>query len=258
MSNIQKLLDIMDALRDPDDGCPWDLAQSFETIAPFTIEEAYEVADAIARGEPDELCDELGDLLFQVVFHAALARDAGWFDFDAVCEAISGKLVRRHPHVFAGAAAADETEAEQRWEAMKAAERSRRRAAGALDGIPAALPALSRALKLGRRASRVGFDWQDTAGVRAKLDEELAELDSAAAADDPAALADECGDLLFTLASYCRKHGIDPEEALRHANRKFERRFRAMERASAASLETLEAAELDVLWEAAKVDTAGP
>jgi nucleoside triphosphate diphosphatase len=254
---LGELLALMAQLRDPERGCPWDREQTFRSIAPYTVEEAYEVADAIERDDPVQLRDELGDLLFQVVFHARLAEERGWFGFADVAESIHGKLVRRHPHVFAGAA----TEAHKlprEWEAHKARERAA--AAGGeretLGGVPRSLPALMRAAKLGRRAARVGFDWPDAAGARAKVDEELTELDAALAAGGGAA-ADELGDLLFAIVNLSRHLGIDAETALRGAHSKFERRFRHMEqraRERQLSLEQLTAAEWDELWREAKLN----
>jgi nucleoside triphosphate diphosphatase len=258
---LAQLLALMARLRDPQRGCPWDLEQSFRTIAPYTIEEAYEVADAIERDDPAQLRDELGDLLFQVVFHARMAEERGWFGFAEIAESIHGKLVRRHPHVFAGAA----TEAHQlprEWETHKARERAAAAAGGeggdrgTLGGVPQALPALMRAAKLGRRAARVGFDWPDAAGARAKVCEELAELD-AALAHDTAAAAGELGDLLFAIVNLSRHLQIDPETALRGANAKFESRFRHMEqlaRERGLTLERLTASEWDELWREAKLN----
>jgi tetrapyrrole methylase family protein/MazG family protein/ATP diphosphatase len=250
-SPIERLRGVMARLRNPDGGCPWDIEQTFETIAPYTIEEAYEVADAIGSGEPQQIRDELGDLLFQVVFHARIAEERGWFDFDAVATAIHDKLVRRHPHVFAGTAFA-----KANWEEQKARERAasaKRRgdAASILDDIPRALPALSRAAKLGKRASRVGFDWPDVAGIREKLNEELGELDAEIAAARTDATAEELGDALFTLVNLARKLDVDAEQALRAANEKFERRFKHMEELSrnrGMSLDALSPAEWDALW----------
>lgn len=254
---VDALLALMARLRDPERGCPWDLEQTFATIAPFTIEEAYEVADAIERDEPGRLRDELGDLLFQVVFHSRMAEERGWFDFADVAESIHAKLVRRHPHVFAGAPIAAE-DLGREWEAQKARERAASAAhagdQGTLGGIPHALPALMRAAKLGRRAARVGFDWPDAAGVRTKVDEELAELDAAPGSDEAAA---ELGDLLFATVNLGRHLGIDPEAALRAANAKFERRFRSMEQLAAGhgrALESLSPTEWDELWHAAKLN----
>lgn len=234
---MRDLLEIMRRLRDPDGGCPWDLEQDFSTIAPYTIEEAYEVADAIANGTPADLCDELGDLLFQVVFHAQMAAEASDFTFDDVVTAICDKMIRRHPHVFADA---DERDAEQQtvaWEDVKAQERANKRAAKAdnaptsvLDDVPLALPALMRAEKLSKRAARLGFDWPDSDAVFEKLDEEIGETREAIAQKSKFAMQDEIGDILFTVVNLARKEGIDPEEALRHANRKFDQRFRAVEK----------------------------
>ena len=255
MADINKLLEIMARLRDPQSGCPWDVEQTFETIAPYTIEEAYEVADAISRDALDDLRGELGDLLFQVVFHARMAEEAGAFAFNDVVAAIVDKLERRHPHVFGTEEERQRGAEAGSWERIKAAER----AAGgdgtpvsALDDVPLALPALNRATKLGKRASAVGFDWPDVAGVREKVSEELAELDEAA---DPAAVREELGDLLFSVANLARHLGVDPEQALVGANAKFERRFRGMEgeaRATDTDLAGLSVAELEALWEQQK------
>lgn len=247
----------MARLRDPVSGCPWDRQQDFATIAPYTIEEAYEVADAIDRGDIPGLRDELGDLLFQVVFHARMAEEQGDFGFNDVVLAICAKLERRHPHVFGGAQAGDADAQRSAWEAHK--EQERRAAAptppSALDGVGLALPALARAAKLGRRAARVGFDWPDVAGVRDKLTEELAELDDARAGGDAGAIRDEVGDLLFTVVNLARHLDVDPEDALRAANRKFEGRFRHLEaavRATGRDVADCSAAELDARWTAAK------
>ncbi len=214
----------MAALRDPVHGCPWDQVQTFDTIAPYTIEEAYEVADAIARRDLAALPDELGDLLFQVVYHSRMAEEAGLFGFADVARAITDKMIRRHPHVFAGAEAAPGS-----WDAHKQAERRARAEHGTLAGIPAGLPALTRALKLTQRAGRVGFDWPDAGPVLEKLEEEIAEVRAELPGADPARLADEVGDLLFVAANLARKLGLDPEACLRGANDKFERRFTAVE-----------------------------
>jgi nucleoside triphosphate diphosphatase len=276
------LLELMARLRDPVNGCPWDCEQTFATIAPYTIEEAYEVADAIDRGDPAQLRDELGDLLFQIVFHSRMAEERGWFDFAAVATAIHAKLVRRHPHVFAGAAREGVESQTRNWEELKARERAQRATGqreadtSALADVPKALPALVRAAKLGRRAARVGFDWQEPAQVRDKVIEELREVDEAVAeaTTAPAAdvgspappdvggdtsargrIAEEIGDLLFAIANWTIHLKIDPEEALRAANTKFETRFRHMEslaRARGARLESLTAAEWDDLWRKAK------
>src|SRR6266478_2842563 len=229
------LLELMARLRDPERGCPWDVRQTFATIAPYTIEEAYEVADAIERGDPAQIRDELGDLLFQVVFHARMAEERGWFDFAAVATAIHDKLVRRHPHVFAGASPTPD-ELVRVWEEQKAQERAESAASGpaaegtVLAGVPRALPALLRAAKLGRRAARVGFDWPDAQQVRAKVLEELHEMDAAlAGATDAGGVAEELGDLLFSIVNWSRHLKLDAEGALREANAKFERRFARME-----------------------------
>jgi MazG family protein len=255
------LLELMARLRDPATGCPWDREQTFATIAPYTIEEAYEVADAIERGGPQELREELGDLLFQIVFHSRMAEERGWFDFAAVAGSVHDKLVRRHPHVFAGAAVEGVEAQTRNWEELKARERAEsaaRQAApdpSALADVPKALPALSRAAKLGRRAARVGFDWQEPGQVRDKVIEELGEVDEALAAGAHSRVTEELGDLLFAIANWTLHLKIDPEEALRAANAKFERRFRHMEslaRARGTKLEALTAAEWDELWRQAK------
>jgi nucleoside triphosphate diphosphatase len=266
---LTALLGLMARLRDPQRGCPWDLEQSFASIAPYTIEEAYEVADAIERGDRDHLREELGDLLFQVVFHARMAEERGWFDFAAVATSIHRKLVRRHPHLFAGAALAPH-ELVRVWEQQKAQERAAGQPAlsggsAVLAGVPTALPALTRAGKLGRRAARVGFDWADAQQVRAKVHEELAEIDAARSAAGSAgaergagaALSEELGDLLFTIVNWSRHLQVDAEQALRAANSKFERRFGRMEslaRERGLELEGLSAAEWDALWREAKLN----
>jgi tetrapyrrole methylase family protein/MazG family protein/ATP diphosphatase len=250
---LAELLRIMAKLRDRNGGCPWDLEQTFATIAPYTIEEAYEVADAIERADLGDLKDELGDLLFQVVFHARMAEEAGAFDFADVAAAICAKMLRRHPHVFGDQRVADSAEQTKRWEELKREER--RTAGGVLDDVPVGLPALTRATKLGKRAASVGFDWPDLAGVRAKVDEELAELDAAIEGKDPAAVAAEMGDLLFSLANWCRHLDLDAETCLRAANQKFAKRFRAVERSVASSgrpWSDHDAAGLDVFWRRAK------
>jgi len=252
---LARLLEIMRRLRDPQGGCPWDREQDFASIAPYTIEEAYEVADAIARGGPPEIESELGDLLFQVVFHAQMGAERGWFEFASVADAISDKLTARHPHVFADAEIASVAEQNRAWEEHKARERAARSgAASELADVPLALPALARAAKLGKRAARVGFDWPDAAGVRAKILEELGETDAAAAADE-AGRMEELGDLLFAVANWSRHLKVDPEEALRLANAKFERRFQAMEslaRERSLELKSLDAAAWDALWNEVK------
>ena len=261
MNEIEALLEVMRRLRDPEQGCPWDVAQTFATIAPYTIEEAFEVADAIERGDLPGLREELGDLLFQVVFHARLAEEQGAFDFATVARELTEKMQRRHPHVFGTVAVADAAAQTVAWETHKARERAAR-AEGALDGVPVGLPALARAQKLGRRASRVGFDWPDTDGVRAKLEEETRELAAAIADRErvPEAVDEELGDVLFTLANLARHLDVDAEGALRRASLKFERRFRAVEARLAAAGRTPEAAgadELERLWNEVKETDAG-
>jgi nucleoside triphosphate diphosphatase len=253
--NIENLLDIMTTLRDPQRGCPWDRAQSFSSIAPYTIEEAYEVADAIERGTPAELVDELGDLLFQVVFHAQIARDRGLFSFADVVEAICSKLTRRHPHVFGEATIDSAAEQSVAWEAIKRTERRQASPAGILDDVPVALPALTRAAKLGRRASAVGFDWATPEPVRAKVDEELGELDEAIASGERGRTMAEMGDMLFALVNLCRHLDLDPEACLREANGRFASRFGRVEQAVAASgsgWEEFDLTELDRFWDEAK------
>ncbi|MFO1154282.1 MAG: nucleoside triphosphate pyrophosphohydrolase [Rhodospirillales bacterium] len=291
MSNIDQLLAIMERLRDPDGGCPWDIVQTFATIAPYTVEEAYEVADAVSRNHMADLRDELGDLLLQVVFHAQMAKEAGAFSFAAVVDAICDKMLRRHPHVFADGDRTDATAQTAAWERHKAAERAAARsittpaedgsptedgstedggpAAGGtvavappeslLDGIPTAMPAMIRAVKLQKRATLIGFDWPDAAGALAKLSEEIAELESELeTATDTAAIADELGDVLFSCANLARKLGLDPDQALRQANSKFERRFRKLEVFLNAESEGKAPVSLDVLeqlWQRAKRET---
>ncbi len=239
--SLERLVGIMRRLRDPETGCAWDREQSFATIAPYTIEEAYEVADAIHRGDMDALADELGDLQLQVVFHAQMAEELGKFTLDQVLEGICEKLERRHPHIFGDVADSPG------WEAIKAAERRARPDSSALAGVALALPALERAAKLQRRAARTGFDWPDVAGPRAKVDEELAELD---AETEQARREEELGDLLFAVTNLARHLSIDPEDALRKANRKFESRFRAIEQAPGFEAMTL--GQMEALWVAAK------
>ncbi|MBJ3761703.1 nucleoside triphosphate pyrophosphohydrolase [Maribius pontilimi] len=250
---LPRLRAVMARLRDPDTGCPWDLEQDFATIAPYTIEEAYEVADAIQRGAMDELRGELGDLMFQSVYHAQLAEEAGFFDLDDVIAGITTKMIDRHPHVF-GDESRDKSAAQQTadWEAAKARERG---PAGVLDGVALGLPALTRAEKLQKRAARVGFDWPETAQVAAKIAEEAAELAGAAATADPAQIADEMGDLLFALANLARHLGVDPEAALRGTNDKFTRRFAHIEARLADVGKTpadSDLDEMDALWNDAK------
>lgn len=261
MSAIQQLLDIMAALRDSQLGCPWDREQTFETIAPFTIEEAYEVADAIERGDLDELRDELGDLLFQVVFHAQMAKEIGRFDFDAVVASIVDKLTRRHPHVFAGEAVRDAAEQAEQWELHKAAERAAKAVDGmpsVFDGVSRTLPALTRAVKLQRRAARVGFDWENLEQVVAKLEEEIAELRAEmATGGDADRMRHEIGDLLLVCSNIARYADVDPESALREANGRFERRFRRIEQCLAEQGLTpaqSNPAEMETLWQRAKAE----
>ena len=259
-AELQRLLAIMAALRDPDHGCPWDREQSFATIAPYTIEEAYEVADAIARQDFAALPDELGDLLFQVVYHAQMAAEEGRFGFVDIARAIADKMVRRHPHVFGDAAARDAAAQTAAWEEQKRGERAARAETGTLAGIPVDLPALTRALKLTARAARVGFDWPDATSVLEKLDEEVGELRAELAGADAARLTDEVGDMLFVVANLARKLGLDPEACLRHANMKFARRFGGVEARLAAEGRTPAEATLDEMeaqWQAVKRAEAG-
>lgn len=255
-STIDELLTIMARLRDPQGGCPWDLEQDFRTIAPYTIEEAYEVADAIERGALDELRDELGDLLLQVVFHAQMAREQGAFGFDEVVASICDKMVRRHPHVFADAVVADAAEQTELWERHKAAERAARGDGSLLADIPRGLPEWLRARKLQKRAASVGFEWPGPEAVLAKLDEELVELRAEIVAGAPRAkLEDEFGDVLFVLSNLARKLDIDPGTALRGANAKFERRFRWMEQAvvrEGGRLEDMPLEQQEALWDEAR------
>jgi len=253
-NTINDLLDIMTRLRDPETGCPWDREQDFSTIAPFTIEEAYEVADAIQHGRLDELKDELGDLLFQVVFHAQMAREKGAFDFDGVVAAICDKMVRRHPHVFGDKQVEDAAAQTEAWEAVKARERDERGHRSLLDDVPRGMAELQRAVKLQKRAARVGFDWAAPRPVLEKLDEELGEMREAMDQGSPEAMEDELGDLLFVLANLGRQLDIDPARALRRANAKFELRFRAIEEAagSRAALEAMSLDEMEALWQQAK------
>jgi MazG family protein len=258
---LDALLAIMRRLRDPETGCPWDAKQDFASIAPFTIEEAYEVADAIARGDRSGLKDELGDLLFQVVYHAQMADEEGEFAFADVVDAITAKMIRRHPHVFEKPALRDSFLGSGRWEDIKAQEKEARGEQGApsslLDDVPLPLPALVRAVKLQKRAARVGFDWPDMAPVFDKAEEEFGELKDAIQAGDQAHMEEEFGDLLFVMANLSRHLKIDPEAALRGANEKFRRRFQAIERALEADGKPIEDAsleEMDALWDAAKRD----
>ena len=260
-AELRRLLDVMAALRDPLRGCPWDKEQRFETIAPYTIEEAYEVADAIARGDNASLVDELGDLLFQVVYHARMGEEAGTFDFADITRTIADKMIRRHPHVFGDAAARSVGSQTREWELQKRAERAGRAENGTLAGIPAGLPALTRAAKLTSRAARPGFDWPDAGAVLEKLDEEVAELRAELSGADPERLADEVGDLLFVLANLARKLDLDPEDCLRRANGKFARRFGQMEQSFEDRGRSVQDASLDEMesaWRAVKAAEANP
>ena len=241
---IQPLLEVMARLRDRDAGCPWDVEQTFATIAPYTIEEAYEVADAVSRNDMAALKDELGDLLFQTVFHARMAEENGAFDFGDVVDAICNKMLRRHPHVFGDAAQPD-------WEALKAAERTELSDSSALAGVALSLPALLRAEKVQKRAARTGFDWPNAAGAKVKIVEEMAEIEEA---DSPDALEDEFGDLLFAVVNWARKSNIEPEAALRRATAKFEGRFRAMEARAGDGFAALDLGAKEALWGAVKAD----
>lgn len=255
MENMQKLLEVMRQLRDPETGCPWDVEQDFTTIAPYTIEEAYEVADAIARKDIDDLRDELGDLLLQVVFHAQMADEAGYFDFHDVANGISAKMIRRHPHVFGSAEERATGKVDGSWEEIKELERSTADDSSALAGVAKALPALKRAQKLGKRAGHVGFDWPDRRGVQEKIREELGELEAAVGTRDVAGIEEEFGDLLFAVVNLARHLDIDPESALAGANCKFEKRFRDMETAVTENGKRFKDFSLETLdreWRAAK------
>jgi ATP diphosphatase len=245
---LERLLAIMDRLRDPQTGCPWDLEQSFATIVPHTIEEAYEVAEAIEHGDLDDLKGELGDLLFQIVFYARLAKEKGLWDFDQVAQAIADKMIERHPNVFASDKVDTAGAQTLAWEARKAKERAEKQGAtSALDGVAVTLPALTRAMKLQKRAARIGFDWPAPLPVIDKIEEEAKELRDALARGAQDDVADELGDLLFTVVNLARKLDVDPEMALRAASRKFERRFRAVEASGATSPDAMERA-----WDRAK------
>ena len=269
--DIATLLDIMTALRTPGSGCPWDLVQTFETIVPYTIEEAYEVADAIERGNHDDLRDELGDLLLQVVFHARLAEEARLFAFGDVVEAISRKLIRRHPHVFGPKRDLAPSDVKVVWDEIKAAEKAEQRggrqvqSAGVLNDVPLNLPALTRAAKLQAKAANVGFDWDDATLVLAKVQEEVSEVAEASDLADEGAVREEIGDLLFAVVNLARHHGVDPEAALRGGNAKFERRFSHIEAMLARrglTPKQSDLAEMETLWIEAKaldeVASAGP
>ncbi len=251
---MESLLWLMARLRDPVSGCPWDRRQTFATIAPYTLEEAYEVVDAIERGNLDDLREELGDLLFQVVFHARLAEEQGAFDFQDVARSIVDKMLRRHPHVFADEPRGNEAEQQARWEAIKAGEKGGQ--SSLMDGVTAGLPEWMRALKLQKRAARVGFDWPDARGPLAKVREELDELeremDSAQAGKGRDRLEQELGDVLFAVMNLARKLDMDPGRALRGCNRRFEQRFRLMETMADGPLSELDSVQLERLWQQAK------
>jgi MazG family protein len=261
MKQIEELLEIMSRLRDPETGCPWDLRQSYATIVPYTLEEAYEVADAIQRNDMHELRDELGDLLFQVIFYSQIAKEDGHFTFDQVVDGICEKMLRRHPHVFADAKFADEGELRAAWERQKAHERNGKEAGednSEMAGVARALPALIRAEKLQKRAARVGFDWPDVKGALEKIHEECAELQQELHRQERDKLRDELGDLLFSVVNVSRLLGLDAEQTLSQANEKFERRFRAMEKLLAEQgnkdLHTLTPQAWDNVWESVKRD----
>ena len=254
---IDELIDVMRRLRDPQSGCPWDIEQTFETIVPYTIEEAYEVAEAIASGSREDLKGELGDLLLQVVYHSRMAEEESAFTFDDVARAITGKMIHRHPHVFGDAVVESAVAQTKHWEEVKAAERAKAEGTSksALDGVALALPALVRAQKLQKRAARVGFDWPDSSGVTEKIAEEAAELADEISAGDQEKIAEEYGDLLFTVAVLGQHLGVDAEQALIATNKKFERRFRGVEKALEAKGRTPDQStlgEMDALWDEVK------
>lgn len=250
---MDDLIDLMAALRTPGAGCPWDLEQDFRTIAPYTIEEAYEVADAIERGDLGDLKDELGDLLFQTVFHARMAEEQGAFAFEDVARAITEKMRRRHPHVFGDAETRSSEEQVRQWEEQKAAERAAKGQASLLDDVPVGLPGLTRAVKLQKRAARVGFDWENPRDVLAKIAEETGELVAVIGDDDRDRIEDEFGDLLFVMANLSRHLNVDPEAALRRANEKFRRRFTHIEQALGDRLGEAGLDEMEALWTEAKM-----
>lgn len=255
--NISRLVEIMAALRTPGTGCPWDLEQDFNSIAPYTIEEAYEVADAIERRDWEDLCDELGDLLLQPIYHARMAEEAGYFDFDDVIKGIIAKMIRRHPHVFGDATARKAGMAKGAWDKIKDEEKSgkKNQNASLLDDVPAALPALQTALKLQKKAGKVGFDWNDATLVIAKIREELEEVEEAIKTEDRGEIEGELGDVLFAVANLARHLEIDPDMALRTSNRKFRRRFAYIEKSLKAKGSTMENAtleEMEALWVEAK------
>jgi len=252
-----QLLEIMQRLREPEKGCPWDVKQDFSSVAPYTIEEAYEVADAIARGDMADLKDELGDLLFQVVFHAQMAREKGFFNFDDVHQAACDKMIHRHPHVFADLEIEDATHQTQVWENYKAEERKHKGEHSLMDGIPAGMAELQRSVKIQKRAGKVGFDWASHGPVLEKFDEELVEMREAIASGDRDAMEDELGDLLFVATNLARQLDIDPGTALRRGNAKFERRFRAMEDVAGGQdgLDATGLEEMEALWQKIKKTT---
>lgn len=255
LPGMQRLLQVMRRLRDPQSGCPWDLAQDAQALARYTLEEAHELVAALESGDSRGVRDELGDLLFQIVFHAQLGEERDEFDFDAVAGGIADKLIRRHPHVFESSSSSGGAGEVLRWEQIKSQERAARGDTGVLDDVPTALPALMRATKLGKRAAAVGFDWPDAAGAKAKVLEEMAEIDAAQAGEGPERVAEEVGDLLLAATSLARQLGVDAETALRRANQRFETRFRHMERLAAErglKLDQLTAAQWDALWEEGK------
>jgi MazG family protein len=259
MDNLQKLLDIMAQLRDPKDGCAWDVEQTFETIAPYTVEEAYEVAEAIDNNDMDALKDELGDLMFQAVFHARMAEEAGYFNFSDVIDAISDKMIRRHPHVFGDENYRDAEEQTVAWEEQKARERAEKKQKSILDGVTVGLPALTRAVKLQKRAARVGFDWPSTSGVIDKLNEEMLEFSEELIADkqDQEKIEEEFGDMMFVYANLARHLKIDPEQALKKANNKFTRRFNKIEQEivnKESSFGQYSLNELEKFWQQAKIE----
>jgi len=252
MNSLQQLLDIMASLRDPQTGCPWDIKQTFETIVPHTLEEAYEVADSIERGQMDELKDELGDLLFQVVFYAQMAKEQKLFEFDDVVKAINDKLIRRHPHVFADEKYTDDTTLNEAWESSKAFERDSRVGTGQasiLDGVAHALPALKRSQKIQKRAARAGFDWPNVAPVFEKIQEEIEEVKQAMQNKNQQQIKEEVGDLLFACVNLARHVDVDAEEAMRHGNKKFEKRFNYIEQELASNGKQMDECALDELEE---------
>lgn len=259
---FDRLVAIMDKLRDPG-GCPWDREQTPESLAPYFLEEAYEVVDAISSGDPDKICEELGDLLLQVIFVARIGRENGWFDLDAVCESISSKMIRRHPHVFAGREVEDSAEVLRNWEEIKKTERSAEPKSSTLDGVPKSLPALLKAYRMTEKAAAVGFDWRKPADVMDKMREEMSELEAELNTGEEAAadrVRSEMGDVLFVMANLARHLGVEPETALQGTNGTFKRRFQAMEersRSAGRDFRKMELAEQDALWEEVKKDEKG-